>query len=77
MRDKGIEDLERVSTYASATASELTDRIDSLPSEQKASDACLEVKGLRTFLAEQRLKKGEVGVGDIKRFIEEPKSKRV
>jgi hypothetical protein len=41
MREKGIEDLKKVSAYASSTASELTDKIDALPTEQKAADECL------------------------------------
>lgn len=58
MRDSEIDDLENLSAYASTTASELTDRIDSLPADQKASDECLEVKSLKTFLEERKLKKG-------------------
>ena len=70
MRDKTIEDLEKLTSYGNATTSELTDRIDNLPPEQKTSDACLEIKKLPTFLEEMRIKKGEVNVGDIKKFIE-------
>jgi len=73
MRDKDIEDLEKVAAYGNTTASRLTDLIDALPKEQKESDACLEIKQLPAFLEEMRLKKGEVGVGDIKRYLEERK----
>jgi hypothetical protein len=69
MKEKGIEDLEKVSAYASSTAraSELTDKIDALPAERKAADECLEVKGLKTFIKEQRIKKGSVDLGEIQR----------
>lgn len=50
MQDKGIEELEQLSVFASSVASELTDRIDKLPEEQKESDTCLEVKKLSSFL---------------------------
>jgi hypothetical protein len=59
MRDKTIQDLEKLSVLASSVASELTDRIDSLPKDQKASDACLEIKRLPQFLEE--MKKGGHG----------------
>ena len=38
MREKEIEDLEKVRAYAFSTASEFTDKIDALPTEQKAAD---------------------------------------
>jgi len=59
MRDKTIEDLEKLSAYASGVASELTDKIDSLPKEQKERDACLEIKRLPQFLEEIRARKGK------------------
>lgn len=59
MRDKTIEDLEKLAAYGSNTASQLTDQIDNLPPEQKESDACLVIKKLPTFLEEMRLKKGK------------------
>ena len=59
MRDKTIEDLEKLSAYASRVASELTDRIDSLPKEQKEGDACLEIKKLPQFLEEIKIRKAD------------------
>lgn len=58
MRDRGIEDLEKLAAYANETAEELTNRVDALPPEQKATDECLEVKSLKSFLEERKLKKG-------------------
>jgi hypothetical protein len=69
MRDKGIEELEKLSAYASDTTRELTDRIDALPKEVKGTDECLEVKHLSTFLEEQKLKKQQVSVKDASDFL--------
>jgi hypothetical protein len=67
MKEKAIEDLEKVSACASSTASKLADKIDTLPAEQKAADECLEVEGLKTFIEEQRIRKGSVDLGEIQR----------
>jgi hypothetical protein len=69
MQDKDIDDLEKLSAYASDTTRELTDRIDALPKEVKGTDECLEVKKLSTFLEEQKLKKQQVSVKDASDFL--------
>lgn len=58
MREGNIEDLEKLSAYAKEVAGALTDKIDSLPKEQKERDECIMVKSLKTFLEERKIKKG-------------------
>ncbi len=57
MRDKDIEDLEKLAAYANNTSQQITDLVDALPAEQKASDECLQVKRLNPFLEERKVGK--------------------
>jgi hypothetical protein len=69
LRDRPVEDLENLTASADKVSSELTDKIDKLPTEQKETDACV----IYTERAKPVSKTGEPIIEALKRMVEERK----
>jgi len=70
LRDRPLEDLENLTASADKVSSDLTDRIDKLPAEQKETDACV----IYTERAKPVSKTGQPIIEALKKMVEERKA---
>ena len=69
LRDRPLEDLENLTASADKVSSDLTDRIDKLPAEQKETDACV-------FYTERAKPVRLTEIEALKKMVEERKAQK-